>query len=466
MSEGSPLQTNVETNKTITLIVTTAASFLTPFMGSAVNIALPIIGREFVMSAVLLGWVAYAFLLATAAVLVPVGRLSDRWGRKRIFTIGLIVFALSSFFCAAAASPLQLIAFRVLQGVGSAMIFGTSIAILTSVFPAGERGRVLGINVAFVYLGLSVGPFLGGFLTEHFGWRSIFMIPVLLSVMVLFLLRWKMTGEWAEEKAGRFDVMGALLYMAALAAIMYGFSSLLDRSGLWVTLAGLVLMTLFLLREKKVPNALLDIALFRRNTAFIFSNLAALINYSATYAVSFLLSLYLQIAKGFSPFEAGLILVAQPVVQALFSPFAGRLSDRMEPRIVASIGMGLTALGLGLFALLNNHGSLLFIVANLFLLGLGFALFSSPNTNAIMSSVESRFYGLASGTLATMRLTGQMVSMAIIMLIFTIHTKDVPLAREGASSFLSSQHSAFITLFLLCSIGIFASLARGNVHTS
>jgi len=348
--------------------------------------------------------------------------------------------------------------------MGGAMIFGTSVAILTSVFPPGERGRALGINVASVYLGLSVGPFLGGFLTENFGWRSIFFINVPLGVIILILVLWKIKGEWAEARGERFNFEGAFLYMSAFATIMYGFSSLTQTPGITLILIGFVLSIAFILRERKVKNPLLDFMLFRHNPAFVFSNLAALINYSATFAVSFLLSLYLQYIKGWSPFHSGVILVAQPVVQAFFSPFAGRLSDRIEPRIVASVGMGLTSVGLGLLILLNDRSSLLFIVSILFILGLGFALFSSPNTNAIMSSIETRFYGVASGTLATMRLTGQMLSMGIVMLIFALHIGDVPITHEQHPSFMGSMHSSLITLCLLCFGGIFASLARGKIR--
>jgi EmrB/QacA subfamily drug resistance transporter len=453
-----------DVSKKVTLLVTTAASFLTPFMGSSINIALPSIGREFSMSAVLLGWVAYSFLLAAAAVLVPIGKIADIWGRKRIFSIGLVVYTLSSFFCAVAVSSYYLISFRLLQGVGGAMIFGPSIAMLTSAFPAGERGRALGINVASVYMGLSAGPFLGGFLTEHFGWRSIFLINVPLGVIILILMLWKIKAEWAEARHEHFDFRGAFLYMAALSALMYGFSSLTRALGVWLVVIGLILIVIFTFRERKVKNSLLDITLFRHNTVFVFSNLAALINYSATFAVSFLLSLYLQYIKGLSPLHAGVILVAQPVVQAICSPFAGRLSDRIEPRIVASIGMSITAFGLGLLILLNNQASILFIVAILFMLGLGFALFSSPNTNAIMSSVEQQFYGVASGTLATMRITGQMLSMGIVMLIFALHIGDVPITPEQYPAFMGSMHSSLIVLSLLCFGGIFASLTRGKIR--
>ncbi|HET6461786.1 MAG TPA: MFS transporter [Syntrophales bacterium] len=451
-------------SKKVTLLVTTAASFITPFMGSSINVAIPSIGREFSMSAVLLGWVAYSFLLAAAAILVPIGKIADIWGRKRVFSLGLVIYTLSSFFCAVADSSYFLISFRLLQGVGGAMIFGPSIAILTSAFPAGERGSALGINVASVYIGLSAGPFLGGFLTEHLGWRSIFLINVPLGLTILILVLWKIKAEWAEERHEHFDLRGALLYMAALSALMYGFSSLTRELGVWLVAVGLILIIIFTVRERKVKNPLLDITVFRHNTVFVFSNIAALVNYSATFAVSFLLSLYLQYIKGLSPLHAGIILVAQPVVQAIFSPFAGKLSDRIEPGIVASTGMSLTAFGLGLLILLNNQASIFFIVTILCMLGLGFALFSSPNTNAIMSSVEQQFYGVASGTLATMRITGQMLSMGIVMLIFALHIGDVRITPEEYPSLIRSMHSSLIVLSLLCFGGIFASLARGKIR--
>jgi MFS family permease len=216
MNEAPIMEKAYNESKKITLFVTTAASFLTPFMGSSVNIALPSIGHEFSMSAILLGWVAYSFLLSAATVLVPIGKIADIWGRKRLFTSGLVIYTLSSFLCAMVGSSYSLIAFRLAQGVGGAMIFGTSIAILTSAFPVGERGRALGINVASVYLGLSAGPFLGGFLTEHFGWRSIFLINVPLGIIIFILVLWKIKGEWTdsrEERDAHFDYNGVLLYI-------------------------------------------------------------------------------------------------------------------------------------------------------------------------------------------------------------------------------------------------------------
>jgi EmrB/QacA subfamily drug resistance transporter len=334
-------------------------------MGSSVNIALPSIGKEFAMDAVLLSWVATSFLLAAAMFLVPSGRIADIHGRKRIFTYGILIYTVSSLLSAISTSAIILISYRVLQGIGGAMIFGTAVAILTSVFPPGERGKALGINVAAVYLGLSLGPFLGGFLTQHFGWRSIFLANVPLGLIIIVIIFWKLKGEWAEAKGEKFDFTGSIIYSLTLVAIMYGFSLLPAMSSAWLILIGVLGISAFVVWELRVESPVLNINLFRNNTVFAFSNLAALINYSATFAVTFLLSLYLQYINGLSPQNAGLILISQPVVMAIFSPFAGRLSDRIEPRIVASIGMALASVGLFLFTFLNEKTSLEFIIASL-----------------------------------------------------------------------------------------------------
>jgi MFS family permease len=331
------------------------------------------------------------------------------------------------------------------------------------VFPPGEKGKALGINVAAVYLGLSLGPPLGGILTHHLGWRSIFLANVPLGLIIVVFVLLKLKGDWAEAKGEKFDFVGSLIYSLTLTSIMYGFSTLTSNTGAWLLLLGSLGFFLFIKWEIKMESPVLDMRLFRNNKAFTLSNLAALINYSATFAVTFLLSLYLQYIKGLSPQDAGIILIAQPIVMAIFSPFAGKLSDRIEPRIVASIGMTVTAVGLSLFIVLSEKTTLEFIISSLILLGFGFALFSSPNTNAVMSSVEKRFYGVASGTLGTMRLTGQMLSMGIAMLIFAIYLGGVQIMPESYPAFLRSTKAIFVILAALCFVGIPASLARGKV---
>jgi len=450
--------------KKIALLLAVLAGFLTPFDLSAINIALPTIASEFSIDAVTIGWISSAYLLASAVFLVPFGRIADIHGRKKIFSAGLMIFTIASFVIVFSVSPPMIIFLRIVQGVGAALIFGTAVAILTSVTPPHERGKALGIYTTAVYLGLSMGPFLGGFLVTSFGWRSIFLVNVPLGILILAIIRTKLVGEWADARGESFDISGALLYGFALVCVMYGFSILPDVSGLVLVVGGTLGLAAFVWWEHHTPSPLINLSLFLKNRVFAFSNLAALINYSATFSVTFFLSFYLQYIKLLSPAVAGTILVTQPVVQAVFSSYAGRLSDRIEPGRIASAGMAITAGGLFLLSLLSADTSLTYLIGTLILLGLGFAFFSSPNTNAIMSSVIKPYYGVASGTLGTMRLVGQMLSMGIAMVIISLFIGRVMMTPEVGTQILMSIRAGFTFFALLCCCGVFFSLVRGSVR--
>jgi EmrB/QacA subfamily drug resistance transporter len=460
-SEGGTLAVTDRLRR-VALASAILASFLTPFMSSAINIALPAIGEQLSLGAVLLGWVATSYLLAAAMFLMPFGRLADLIGRKRLLATGLALYAVSSVLCALAPSAALLIAFRVAQGIGSALMFSTAVAILTSVYPPGRRGLALGLTAASTYIGLSLGPVLGGVLTQELGWRSIFWFNVPPAAAGLVLVLWRLKGEWAEAKGERFDVPGSVVLGVSLPALIYGLSRLPEPAGIWLLAGGAVGVGAFLFLESRTRYPIFPVALLLRNRTFAFSNLAALINYSATFAVGFLLSLYLQYLKGFSPEQAGLILVSQPVIMAALSPVAGRLSDRVGARVLASAGMALATLGLALFALLRPGTGLALILGGLGVLGLGFALFSSPNTNAVMGSVHRKLYGIASATLGTMRLMGQMLSMAIAILIFTLLIGQTEITPAVYGPLERSLRLAFVIFAALCFVGVFASLARGG----
>ena len=450
--------------KKIALLLAVLAGFLTPFDLSAINIALPTIASEFSIDAVTIGWISSAYLLASAVFLVPFGRIADIHGRKKIFSAGLMIFTIASFVIVFSVSTPMIIFLRIVQGMGAALIFGTAVAILTSVTPPHERGKALGIYTTAVYLGLSMGPFLGGFLVTSFGWRSIFLVNVPLGILILAIIRTKLVGEWADARGESFDISGALLYGFALVCVMYGFSILPNVSGLVLVVGGTLGLAAFVWWEHHTPSPLINLSLFLKNRVFAFSNLAALINYSATFSVTFFLSFYLQYIKLLSPAVAGTILVTQPVVQAVFSSYAGRLSDRIEPGRIASAGMAITAGGLFLLSLLSADTSLTYLIGTLILLGLGFAFFSSPNTNAIMSSVTKPYYGVASGTLGTMRLVGQMLSMGIAMVIISLFIGRVVMTPEVGTQILMSIRVGFTFFALLCCCGIFFSLVRGSVR--
>ncbi len=452
------------TVKRSALIIATISSFMPPFMGSSINIALPSIEKQFQVDAILLTWIATSYLVASAIALVPFGRLGDIYGRKKIFTWGIVTFTVFSFLSALSMSVGMLIFFRIFQGIGSSMIFSTGFAIITSVFPPRERGKAFGITVAAVYTGLSLGPVLGGFLTQHFTWRSIFLLNIPFGILSIYLIISNLKGEWAEARGENFDIPGTLIYAFALTGLMYGITIMPSSMGFWITLLGILGIFAFVVWEIKIPYPVFQMSLFSSNRVFAFSGLAALINYSATFAVTFLMSLYLQHIKGLSPQGAGFILIAQPVVMALFSPLAGRLSDRIEPRIVASLGMAITTVGLASLVFLDKDSTVPFIVFCLILLGFGFAFFSSPNTNAIMGSVEKKFYGIASGAVGTMRLLGMMVSMGIATLIFAVLIGRVQISVENYPELLKSLNMAFAIFSLLCFGGVFASLVRGKLR--
>ncbi|GFN22483.1 MFS transporter [Thermanaeromonas sp. C210] len=452
-------------SRSYALLVCTLASFLTPFMGSSINLAIPAIGAEFHAEALSLNWVVSAFLLTSAAFLLPLGRLADLYGRRKMFLGGLAGYTLFSFLSTLAPSLPFLIVARALHGISCAMIFSTAVAILISTFPAHSRGRVLGINAAAVYAGLSAGPFLGGIITHYLGWRFLFGINALVGLVTLVIAWAKLRGEWVGAHGEKFDWAGSLLSVLSLAAVIYGASTFsLGALSRWLFFVGLGGILLFVWQEARAPFPLLNVRLFRGNPAFTFSNLAALINYSATYAVGYLLSLYLQVAKGLDSQTAGLILLVQPVVQVLLSPVAGQLSDRVEPRIVASAGMGLTSLGLLVLSTLRLQSPIPLIVANLLLLGFGFALFSSPNTNAVMSSAPRAYYGVASSILGTMRLLGQAFSMAIVTIMFNLYFRGIQIAPQHADLLVKSMNLSFIAFTVFSVGGIFASLARGQIH--
>ncbi len=443
------------------LIVATLTSFMGPFMISSVNVALPAIQADLHMDAVQLSWISTAYLLAVAVGLVPAGKIADIHGRKKVFATGLGLYTLGSTLAALANSAVMLIVLRVFQGLGAALFVTTGMAILTSIFPPNKRGRVIGIYVAAVYIGLSVGPFAGGLLTHYVGWRSIFLIMLPLGLFSLLLTLHYLKGEWRGEPGQRLDVAGCLLYASAILSLVYGATRLPLPLGIVLLASGCVLLFVFIRHQLSARFPVFDIQLFVGNKTFAFSSLAALLNYSATFAVTFLMSLYLQYLKGMSPETAGSILMAQPIMMATLSPLAGRLSDRVEPRLIATTGMVITVTGVALFSMLQPDTATYLIIANLILLGTGFALFSSPNMNAIMGAVEKRHYGLASGTVATMRLLGQMLSMAIATVVLSLIIGRQAIAPENYDLFIRSIHTVFSISAVLCLSGIYFSWFRG-----
>lgn len=453
--------------KSWVLVVVCISSSLVPFMGSSVNLALPHIAREFGMHSVEQSWVLTAYLLSSAVLQVPFGRLADILGRRNIYMIGLGTFAIATTFCGFAFSGTFLTVCRALQGVGSAMIFSTSMAIISSVFAPKERGMAMGINAATVYLSAAAGPSLGGFITQSFGWEYIFFITAGIAVLSLIGSLAVMKERWAEAKGEPFDVSGALIYGLAIISLIYGLTILPQLPGIGLIVLSMVLLVAFVKRGRREKYPIFNVNLFFGNRVFRMSSAAALINYAATFPIGFLMSLYLQEVKLMDARSAGLILIIQPAIQAILSPFAGKLSDKVQPRYLASGGMALITLVLFAIAWIIAPTTPIYVILiMLSLLGVGFAAFSSPNSNAIMGSVEKKYYSMASATTGTVRLTGQALSMGITtMIIATIIGKQA-ITPEAGEELLRVIHFTFLLFALLCAFGVYTSMARGNLKES
>ncbi|MHB8707586.1 MAG: MFS transporter [Desulfuromonadales bacterium] len=450
-----------QTSRSATLLVVCAAHFLMPFMMSAVGVALPAIGREFAATALQLGLVETTYVLSASIFLLAMGRLGDIHGRRRVFQYGIVLFTLAGGAISQAWSIESLLVMRFLQGMGGAMVMATTIAMVVSVFPPAERGKALGIAVASVYAGISCGPFIGGVLVTGFGWRWVFYLCVPLGATTFLITLTRLRGDWADARGEPFDWRGSLIYAGALLMLIGGASNLDRGPGAWaMTAAGVAGIGLFLAVEAHTPYPILDIALLRDNRVFALSNLAALFNYAATFGVTFFLSLYLQYVKGFTAREAGMVLIIQPIAQTILSPWCGRLADRYPAARVATLGMALCAIGLAVAATLTVNSPLSLVIAMLALLGVGFALFSSPNVSVIMGSVAPRYLGVASGLNSSMRTLGMMTSMSIITIVFSMLMAGQSVTAATQPQFLLSMRTSLLAFCVLCGIGIFCSAAR------
>ncbi len=450
-----------KTSRGAMLFVVCIAQFLMPFMISSVGIALPKMGREFTASALQLGLVETAYVMSASIFLLAVGRFGDIHGRQKVFKYGLILFTLAGAVISQAWSIQSVILFRFIQGIGGAMVMTTGIAMVVAIYPPKERGKALGIVVASVYAGISLGPFIGGYMVALLGWRSLFYLLLPMGLVAWLTTHLKIRQDWAPAKGEPFDWSGAVVYSLAIVLLVLGVSNLHEGWWAWGLIgASIVALWVFYRHENGCSYPLLDVQLLRKNRLFALSNLAALFNYAATFGVTFFLSLYLQYVKGMGPQHAGTILIIQPIVQTIFSPLCGRLSDRISATLVATIGMASCAVGLAIAAFLGEDSSLPLVYCLLVFLGLGFALFASPNTSVIMGSVEPRHLGVASGLNSTMRTLGMMSSMMVITLVFAYLMGGQAVTAETEPQFLTSMRLALLIFCAFCIAGIGCSVGR------
>ncbi|MEX2482613.1 MAG: MFS transporter [Gammaproteobacteria bacterium] len=463
MTTASPERDEQGLRRAATIMVM-LNSISTAMMLTGVNVALPDVARDLHVDAVMLTWIPMSYLLASAAFTLAFGRLADMYGRKRVFLLGTAGVVVTSILAACAWSPTSLIAGRLLQGICAAMLYATNIAVISSVFPPARRGTAIGYTVSAVYLGLALGPLVAGWLIEIASWRATFLIHLPLSLVVIHIGLTRLPIEWRADVRGSFDVLGAVLYAVAIVIVMVGVSNLPAPIGLTMMVIGLFGLWFFFRHERRLADPVFDVELFYTNRVFLMSCLASLVMYTTTFANVVLVSLYLQYLKGIPPSTAGLIMMAQPAVMALVSPYAGRLSDRIEPRVIASAGMLLTAFGLGAFVLLDADSPLAAVVACLLMTGFGFSLFSSPNANAIMAAVSRSDYGRTSSAMAVMRVMGQMVSMGVVALIFALVLGPVHIEPAVYPVLAHAIELCFAVAALLALAGMPLSLWRGRIH--
>lgn len=443
------------------LILITIATFLNPFTGTAINLALPVIGTEFSADATTLAWVSSAYLLSSVIFLLPAGKLGDSRGKVTVFMAGIVVYTAGAILTIFTPTIGTLLVFRFLQGIGGAMIYANSVALITHLYPAGERGYAIGLNITAVYAALSLGPFLGGILTQFFGWRSIFVVTALIAAPVLFSAD-KFPAFLNDRHREDFDIPGLVLSSALILCLFLGLAKATTPTGLALLAAALLLGVAFYRVERRHPSPLLPVSLLASNRVFASSNLAALINYSATYAVGFLLSLYLQYIRGYEPAAAGTLLLVQPVIQIFVAPVAGRLADRIRPGLIAAGGLALSAACLFGLAALSETTPVAAIIVILAVLGVGVGLFSSPNTTAVMGSVGKRYYGSASAMVAMMRSLGMMMSMGLVLVVFAVIMGSTVVTPAIFPEFLASMNLIFLVFAVLSVFGIFLSLKKND----
>jgi len=448
----------------LVLITVCIAQFMAPFMLTAVGVALPSLGRELGATAMQLGLVEQLYVVSLAMGMLTFGRYGDIVGQRRILLPGLAVFTALTCSLGFTESVHMIMVQRFFQGIGACMVLSGSLALVAAAYPPELRGRKIGIVSACTYAGLSLGPVLGGYVTGHFGWRYVFLMPVPIGLTATLLCLWGMREGPKNASGERMDWRGGLVYATGVCLFMLGAAHAKELPlGPAMLLGGLFGLVLFVRLQSRTKSPLLDVSLLTGNRFFTLSCLAALGNYAATFGITFLMSLYLQYAKGLPPRLAGFVLLFQPIMQVIASPVAGRLADRFDPGKLATVGMLVSSAGL-----LAAAGSIApetpiwLLAGELALIGTGFGLFITPNSTAIMGSVDKRQFGLASGMIATMRTLGMAVSMTSVTFIFALFMGDALITPATLPAFLVSMRVGLTVFAVFSCLGVILSFGRGR----
>ncbi|MCX6688799.1 MAG: MFS transporter [Methanoregula sp.] len=448
------------------LVAAIIGDFLSPFLMASLAISTPEIGKDLGLDIVNLGWILSSFLLASSALMLTAGRLGDCIGYKRIFAVGLI-FSLVGCIIASFAStfPVLIIAL-VIIGVCSGFMWATTIPLRLSAFPPGMRGKLMGHNSAAVYSGVAAGPVIGGVLIHYFGWHSIFLaiIPVILfNLLLTWVYVWKLPDNCTKSLSG-FDTGGSVLFAIAMITLIYGFSMIPGMTGFLCILGSLVLFSVFILYEKRVNSPIFDVDLLFGNRKFMFAGTAAMLGYSITAGMMYVMPIFIQSIMGYSPIITGMVYVGAALCQVIFSIIAGGLSDRITSGHLSAAGLAIAVISLVLFLGIDTTTSLFIIAGLLMVLYTGLAFFGTPNTYAIMGSVPMEKHGMAAGTIATLRRFGNQLSIAIPMMIFSIILGNVVLTDVDTQEFLVSFRIIIGIFIVLTVIGIVCSILQEKVR--
>ena len=443
-------------NKNLILFICTVLSFFAVFAVNSVMVVIPTIAAEFHMSNIVQNWAIIIFLLVVAVLSVPAGQISGKYGLKKVTIITSALFIIISIVNVFVTSSEQFLFCRLVLGLILAFINVTSMAMVVSAFEPQERGKALGLNITGVYVGLSLSPFLGGVLNYQLGWRSVILFAVPLLIVIIALLL-RIDDEWVTFEGIPIDIKGSVAYGIGIALFIYGFTILNETLGVILTVVGIMILIVFALIELRQEHPVFDIK-FLKNREFLSANLASLCAYLATFAVTTILNYHLQYIKGFDSQTAGIILLVAPVCQVILAPIAGRLADKHIPQILAAIGMALGTISLVLFSTLSFETSLEFVIVSMIIYGVGFGLFSPPNTSVIMGSVPPKDTSVASASVSTVRTVGQAMSMGILTLIFAFVMGNVAIVPDVYPLLISSCQITCIICVGLCLASVFASL--------
>jgi EmrB/QacA subfamily drug resistance transporter len=447
---------------TIALIAVCAGYLIAPMGMAAVNVAIPVLAEDLQANAIKVAWLPTIYILSNVALLLPFGKLADNYGRKNIYVLGMWLNAISAGMCAIATNIDWLLFWRFMQGAAGAMIFGTGIAIITSVVPSHKRGTALGVLASCVYVGLTLAPAIGGWLTELLSWRAVFYFQIPLVLALLLFIKLKLPGDWKNEEHSRFDWVGSGIFIIFACSLVYGLSMLASAAGIMLLAISAASLAAFIVHQSRDKQPLIRVQMFRESRVFSLSLSTSFLMYGSNFAIIFLLSLYLQYIKGLSPSQAGQILLLQALCMALVAPFAGKLSDKFEPRIIATLGCFIVSCGFMFLINIDMTTSAAYIGGSLALVGLGFGLFSTPNNNAIMSAVKAQEVGVASASMNLSRTIGNLVGMSIVNLMMHHYIGDATFTPEQNPALMTTVSLALMMSLSFVVVACFLSAARGR----